>query len=97
VIRNIEQQRCGDTQLPETLLGRHPEDFPHVVLPSTADLDIYVAMMADEERIRGLTSSTSVANRLNPQIGKRCCRSSPRSERPRIVRNQKHENEGDNG
>jgi hypothetical protein len=97
VIRNIEQQRCGDTQLPETLLGRHPEDFPHVVLPSTADLDIYVAMMADEERIRGLTSSASVANRLNPQIGKRCRRSSPRSERPRIERNQKHENEGDNG
>ncbi len=97
MIRNIEQQRCGDTQLPETLLGRHPEDFPHVVLPSTADLDIYVAMMADEERIRGLTSSASVANRLNPQIGKRCRRSSPRSERPRIERNQKHENEGDNG
>ena len=75
VIRNIEQQRCGDAQLPETLLGRHPEDFPHVVLPSTADLDTYVAMVADEEKIRGLTSSATVATRagrLNPQIGKWC-------------------------
>lgn len=74
VIRNIEKQRCGETQLPETLLGRHPEDFPPVVLPSEADLDTYVAMVADEEKIRGLTSSARVANRLNPQIGKWCRR-----------------------
>ena len=73
MIRNIEQQRCGDTQQPETLFGKHPEDFPPLVLPSTADLDIYVAMMADEERIRGLTSNARVVNRrgrLNPQIEK---------------------------
>lgn len=73
MIRNMAQQRCGDTQQPETLFGRHPEDFPPLVLPSTADLDIYVAMMADEERIRGLTSNARVVNRrgrLNPQIEK---------------------------
>jgi hypothetical protein len=69
VIRNIEQQRCGDTQLPETLLGRHPEDFPPVVLPSEADLDTYVAIVADEEKIRGRTSSARVTNRLNPRSG----------------------------
>jgi hypothetical protein len=40
VIRNIEQQRCGDTRQPETLFGKHPEDFSPLVLPSTADLDI---------------------------------------------------------
>jgi hypothetical protein len=94
VIRNMEQQRCGDTQLLETLLGRHPEDFPPPAHPSTADLDTYVAMVADEEKVRGSTSNASVANRpgrLNPQIGKWCRRSSPRSERPRVVRNQKHE------
>jgi hypothetical protein len=62
VIRNMEQQRRGDTQQPETLFGKHPEDFPPLVLPSTADLDIYVAMMADEERIRGLTSNARVVN-----------------------------------
>jgi hypothetical protein len=56
VIRNMEQQRCGDTQLPETFVGRHPEDSPPLVLPSAADLDTYVAMVADEEKIRGLTS-----------------------------------------
>jgi hypothetical protein len=56
VIRNMEQQRCGDTQLPETLLGRHPEDFPPLVLPSAGDLDTYVRIAADEEKIRGLTS-----------------------------------------
>jgi hypothetical protein len=61
VIRNMEQQRCGDTQLPETLLGGHPEDFPSLVLPSTADLDTYVAMVAEEEEIRDLTSRASVA------------------------------------
>jgi hypothetical protein len=73
VIRNIEQQRCGDTQLPETLLGRHPQDFPPLALPSAADLDTYVAMVADEEKIRGLTSNARVVNRrgrLNPQIEK---------------------------
>jgi hypothetical protein len=56
VIRHMEQQRCGDTHLPETFVGRHPEDFPPLVLPSAADLDTYVAMVADEEKIRGLTS-----------------------------------------
>jgi hypothetical protein len=50
-------------QLPETLLGRHPEDFPSLGLPSTADLDTYVAMVADEEKVRGLTSNARVANR----------------------------------
>jgi hypothetical protein len=73
VIRNIEQQRCGDTQHPETSFGNHPEDFPPLVLPSTADLDIYVAMMAGEERIRGLTSNARVVarrSRSNPQIEK---------------------------
>jgi hypothetical protein len=72
VIRNMEQQRCGDTQLPETFVGRHPEVFPPSVLPSAADLDTYVAMVADEEKIRGLTSNARVANRpggFNPQIG----------------------------
>jgi hypothetical protein len=34
VIRNMERQRCDDMQLPETLLGRHPEGFPPLVLPS---------------------------------------------------------------
>jgi hypothetical protein len=63
VIRNMEQQRCGDTQLPETFAGRHPEDFPPPVLPSAADLDTYVAMVADEEKIRVLTSNARVANR----------------------------------
>jgi len=85
VIRNMEQQRCGDTLLPETLSGRHPEDFPPPLLPSTADLDAYVAMIADEEKIRGLTSNASVGNRpgrLNPRIGKWCRRWSPRSDRP---------------
>jgi hypothetical protein len=94
VIRNMEQQRCGDTHLPETLLGRHPGDFQPLVLPSAADLDMYVAMVADEEKIRGLTSNARVVNRpgrLNSQFGKWCRRSSPRSERPRKVRNQKHE------
>ena len=89
-VRNLEQQRCGDTQLPETLLARHPEDFLTVIPPSAADLDTYVAMVADEEKIRGLTSSASVANRLNPQIGKWCRRSAPRSE-GQVVRNQKYE------
>jgi hypothetical protein len=85
VIRNMEQQRCGDTQLPETFAGAHPEDFPPLALPSAADLDTYVAMVADEEKIRGLTSNARVANRpvrLNPQIRKWCRRSSSRSERP---------------
>ena len=62
VIRNMEQQRWDERQLSETSLARHPEDFPPLVLPSTADLDIYVAMMADEERIRGLTSNARVVN-----------------------------------
>jgi hypothetical protein len=79
MIRTLEQQRCGGTQLPETLLARHPDLLP-LVLPSTADLDTYVAMVADEERIRGLTSSASVANRLNPQIRK-SCRSCYRGQR----------------
>ena len=55
MIRN-EQERCGNTQQPEKLFGRRPEGFPALVLPSAADLDAYVAMVADEERIRGLTS-----------------------------------------
>ena len=73
MIRNMEQQRCGDTQLPEAFVGRHPEDLPPLLLPSAADLDTYVATVADEEKIRGLTSNARVANkpgRLNPQIGK---------------------------
>ena len=56
MISNIEQDRYGDTQQPENLFGRHLLDFPPLVLPSTADLDTYVAMVADEEKIRGLTS-----------------------------------------
>ena len=85
VIRNMEQQRRGDTQQPETLFGKHPEDFPPLVLPSAADLDTYVAMVADEEKSKALTSNARVANRpvrLNPQIRKWCRRSSSRSERP---------------
>jgi hypothetical protein len=57
MIRNIEQERCGDEQQTETF-GRHPDHLPPVVLPSTADLDTYVAMVADEEKIRGLTSKS---------------------------------------
>jgi hypothetical protein len=94
VSRNMEQQRCGDTHLPDTLLRRHPGDFPPCVLPSAADLDTYVAVVADEEKIKDLTSNARVASRpdrLNSQFGKWCRRSSSRSERPRIVRNQKHE------
>jgi hypothetical protein len=56
MIPNIEQARYGDTQQPGNLFGRHLVDFPPLVLPSTADLDTYVAMVADEEKIRGLTS-----------------------------------------
>jgi hypothetical protein len=56
MIPNIEQERYGDTQQPGNLFGRRPVDFPPLVLPSTADLDTYVAMVADEEKIRGLTS-----------------------------------------
>jgi hypothetical protein len=56
MISNIEQDRYGDTQQPENLFERHLVDFPPLVLPSTADLDTYVAMVADEEKIRGLTS-----------------------------------------
>jgi hypothetical protein len=56
VIRNVEPDRCGNMQQPEQLSERRPEDFPPLVLPSAADLDSYVAMVADEERIRGLTS-----------------------------------------
>ena len=87
VIRNMERQRCDDLQLPETLLGRHPEDFPPLVLPSTADLDTYVAMVADEEKVGGLTSNASVTNRsgrLNPQIGK-CAADGHRCQRDRVV------------
>jgi hypothetical protein len=64
VIRNIEQTRCGETQPPETLFGKHTEDFPPLVLPSTDDLDNYVAMMADEEKIRGLTSNADIRARV---------------------------------
>ena len=56
MIRNVEQERCGNTQQPERLFGRCPEDFPTLVLPSAADLDAYVAMIGDEEKIRGLAS-----------------------------------------
>jgi hypothetical protein len=94
VIRNMEHRRCRGAQLPEPLSARHLEDFPSPVLPSMADLDTYVAMVADEEKNRGLTSNVTVANRpggLSPQIGNRCRRSSPGSVRPRIVRNQKRE------
>jgi hypothetical protein len=52
----IEQERYDDTQQSENLFGRRRVDFPPPVLPSTADLDTYVAMMADEEKIKGLTS-----------------------------------------
>ena len=56
MISNIEQERYDDTQQSENLFGRRPMDFPPPVLPSTADLDTYVAMVADEEKIKGLTS-----------------------------------------
>jgi hypothetical protein len=56
VIRNVEQERCDDTQQRGRLFGRHPENVPPLVLPSVADLDTYVAMVADEEKIRELTS-----------------------------------------
>jgi len=56
VIQNVEQERCGDLRQPIKLFGRHPEDFLPLVLPSAADLDTYVAMVANEEKIRKLTS-----------------------------------------
>jgi hypothetical protein len=56
MISNIEQERYGDTQQPENLFGRRPVDFPPPVLPSTSDLDTYVRIAADEDRIRRLTS-----------------------------------------
>jgi hypothetical protein len=56
MISNIEQERDGDTQQPENLFGRRPVDFPPPVLPSTSDLDTYVRIAADEDRIRRLTS-----------------------------------------
>jgi hypothetical protein len=55
VIRNKEHLRCGDTQLPETLLGRHPEDPPSLVPTSAGDLDSHVRIAADEEEIRKVT------------------------------------------
>jgi hypothetical protein len=57
VIRNVEQERGSNIQQPDKLFGRCPEKFPPLLLPSAADLDAYVAMVAEEERIRGLTSS----------------------------------------
>ncbi len=56
MVPNIEQERYGDTQQPGNLFGRRPVDFPPFVLPSTADLDTYVRLAADEDRIRRLTS-----------------------------------------
>jgi len=55
MISNIEQEKCGDTRQPEKS-GRHLEHLLPLVLPSAVDLDTYVAMVADEEKIRGLTS-----------------------------------------
>jgi hypothetical protein len=56
MISNIEQDRYGDTQQPENLFERHLVDFPPLALPSTADLDTYVRIAADEDRVRRLTS-----------------------------------------
>ena len=56
MIPNIGKERYGETQQPENLFGRRPVDFPPLVLPSTADLDTYVKLAADEDRIRRLTS-----------------------------------------
>jgi hypothetical protein len=56
MISSIEQDRYGATQQPENLLGRRPVHFPPPVLPSAADLDTYVRLAADEDKIRRLTS-----------------------------------------
>lgn len=63
MISTIGQQRYVDTQQTESLFGRRPVDFPPLALPSTADLDTYVAMVADEEKIRGLTSNLALGRR----------------------------------
>jgi hypothetical protein len=60
VIRSIGAEACGDTGQPKEKFGKHPEirfvEFQPIVLPSSADLDTYIAMADEEEKIRGLTS-----------------------------------------
>jgi len=53
VIRHVEHKKSMNTQKRKKLFIRHS---PAVVLPSTADLDTYVRLAADEDRIRRLTS-----------------------------------------
>jgi hypothetical protein len=53
VIRHVEHKRSMNTRKRKKLFSRHS---PAVVLPSTADLDTYVRLAADEDRIRRLTS-----------------------------------------
>ena len=53
MIRHVERKRNMNTQKRKKLFSRHS---PAVILPSTADLDAYVRLAADEDRIRRLTS-----------------------------------------